>query len=184
MENLSAIGDQARTVRGFAPQARLRVDPIGFDSPYPRPGRDPRNQGLFGDAWTALAVKALADAGVSEACFSVGPGRAYRAVDLASPYAGHPMLEVRVVSNHPAPVEAFACVSATGKTLWIINKTDRDQPVQLKGLGANSAGRILRLNERTTGDKPLASSPWTTRTGEMLLRLSAYEVCQVSVGGR
>jgi hypothetical protein len=41
MENIPAVVDQVKSVRVFAPNARIRVAPVTFISPYPRPGPDP-----------------------------------------------------------------------------------------------------------------------------------------------
>ena len=46
MENIAAIVDQVRTVRSFAPGAKIRIDPVTFDSKHPRLETDPRNATL------------------------------------------------------------------------------------------------------------------------------------------
>jgi outer membrane protein assembly factor BamB len=123
-ENLSSVVDQAATVRALHPTARLRVDPIHFDSPYPRPGRDPRNTGQFAAAWTAAMAGWLARAGVDEAVFTTGPAAV---LELLSPLGGHAVHALVPLSGDPRAVTGFTIDNVA----WVVNLTSQPQAVIL-----------------------------------------------------
>ena len=179
MENLSAIADQVQTLRLRAPKAKFRIDPIGFDSPYPRPGPDPRNKGLFAAAWCTAAVKHLALAGAEEAAFKVGPGYAAFAQELLGQHAGRAVLDTGVGPHEP--IAALAIAAKSGRVLVLMNKTGHEQTVAVKGLGPKV--RLRRLNAATS----LKSGPGAARAlavadGSLELPLGPFEVCFLTEG--
>ena len=113
-ENLPAIVDQVRTVRSYAPKAKVHIAGLTLDSPYPRPGRDPRNNGLFAAAWTMSAVKYLALAGVEDVGIDAGQLYAPLIMQSLTPVAGRPLLGVDIATSYPAPVTAFAAQGTQG----------------------------------------------------------------------
>jgi hypothetical protein len=123
MENIPAVLDQVHSIRGFAPRAKFRIEPITIDSPYPRPGPDPRNRGQFAAAWCARMLKYLALAGVDEAVFKVGPGPCDDLLADAARLKGQPILATDVDPHGRVDV------LATEDALWLINKTDAPQQV-------------------------------------------------------
>ena len=143
MENITAVVDQAATVRTFAPAARLRVAPIGFDSPYPRPARDARNQQRFAAAWTAALAGELARADVEEATFATSPG-ADPILRALQELRGCPLRPVTVTGPLPAPLRAFAVIVEGETRLWLINITARSQSVQL-ALPPTAGARVCPL---------------------------------------
>ena len=135
MENVTSLVDQVRTVRAFAPKAKVRVDPIGFNSPYLRPSDDARNRGLFGAAWCARVMKYLALGGVDEAAFKVGPGYAELAQKDLAQSAGKRVLACTVAAVGPAPVDALAVEADDKRIVWLMNLTDQPQKLVLGDLG-------------------------------------------------
>jgi hypothetical protein len=137
MENASAVVHQVRTARTFAPGARIRIDPVTFNSKHPRPATDPRNHSAFGVAWSALALKYLALAGVDEAGFAVH-GEAARAIqEEIGAFAGCQLLEaVPKAAVRPA-VDALAIATPGATRLWLINTTDMPQRAAVLKDGEN-----------------------------------------------
>ena len=167
MENIPAIVDQIKTIRSFAPKAKFRVDPITIDSPYPRPGRDPRNDGLFASAWCVRMVKYLAIAGVDEAVFKLGPG-ARDVLQLASHADGKGVMAVDVDPH--AGVDALAIDDGGRFAIWLINKTDQVQPVIVGKFSDGATVDILRFDGSAPKQKPLENR-------ELKIDLAPFEVC-------
>lgn len=181
MENLSAIIDQVRTVRArLAPKALIRIDPLDFDSPYPRPERDPRNLGLFGGAWLAGALGYLSLAGVDEVGLAVGPGPAASAVqDAFAELEGQQCLQVTVSGPRPTPVLAFAMRKDKGSVIWLINKTDQDQTLTLTGLTGRLPIPAWRLNAGTLAAPARRAAALQPDQDKLTLTLSPYEVVRL-----
>jgi hypothetical protein len=135
MENAGAVVHQVRTARAFAPGARIRIDPITFNSKHPRPAADPRNDTAFGAAWSALALKYLALAGVDEAGFAVH-GEAARAIqEEIGAFAGCQVLEAIPKAAVRPAVDALAIATPGATRLWLINTTDAPQKAAVLGDG-------------------------------------------------
>ena len=179
MENIPVIRDQVETIRSFAPQARFRIDPITIDSPYPRPGPDPRNKGLFAAAWCARMVKYLALARVDEAVFKVGPAYAELLLGMMAPYAGRQVLATSV-GPHEA-LDALAIDDGGRRVIWVINKTDRPQRTALDGVAGEARLHVVRLNASTSLQSGLgAPEELAAKDGSVALTLGPFEVCMVS----
>lgn len=176
-ENLPAIVDQARTLRSFAPQAKLHLAGLTLDSPYPRPGRDPRNNGLFAAAWTMSAVKYLAVAGVADVSIDAGQLYAPLIMQSLAPAAGRPLLGVDIATSYPAPVTAFAVQGTPGTTLWVVNTTAHTQPVTILGMGAKLT--LQRLTVLPTGEGKILESTVQGKNGEVAIELGPFEVWQL-----
>jgi len=175
MENAPALMDQVKTVRAIAPKAKIRIAPVTFKSPYPRPGPDPRLQGPFGVAWVVRMMKQLASAGVEEAGFDVGAGPAAEAVQELAKLAGSPVLGTRFEGGGiPAAVEVLAVEADGRRRIWVVNLTDQPVAVTLAGLNAGAAVRIERAG---AGDKPSAA----TDKGELAVELAPFEVWRLSL---
>ncbi|HEY3417496.1 MAG TPA: hypothetical protein VGM23_11485, partial [Armatimonadota bacterium] len=127
MENVSAIIDQVRTVRTFAPRAKIRIDPIHFTWPHPLAAPDPRIGKPFAAAWTAVMLTFLARAGVDEAVFAVGPGPSEDLLRHFRRYAGHPVRVADISGPYPQPVQALAIGDGNDLRIWLINMTDAPQ---------------------------------------------------------
>jgi hypothetical protein len=180
MENLPTLVDQARMVRAIAPNAAtLRVAPIDFDAPYPRPAYDPRNRGLFAAAWSAAAVAYLAQAKVDEALFTIAPGAA-AVLGQFTPLAGQPVLSTTLAGPAPLPISVLAVQHGGERLLWLINKTDQPQPVSVDKLG-KTAVTLCRLNAQTFSSPTLPEEPAATAHGALALTLEPYEVCRVTL---
>jgi hypothetical protein len=137
MENAGAVVHQVRTARSFAPGARIRIDPITFNSKHPRPALDRRNETAFGAAWSALALKYLALAGVDEAGFAVH-GEAARAIqEEIGAFAGCQILEAIPRAAVRPAVDALAIAIPGATRLWLINTTDAPQRVEVLGDGGD-----------------------------------------------
>jgi len=179
MENIPVIRDQVETIRSFAPQARFRIDPITIDSPYPRPGPDPRNRGLFAAAWCAGTVKYLALAGVDEAVFKVGPAYAELLLGMMAPYAGREVLATSVGPHDP--IDALAIDDGGRRVIWVINKTDRPQRTALDGVADEGTLHVVRLNSSTSLASGLgAPEELAAKDGSLALVLGPFEVCTIS----
>jgi len=178
MENLSTILDQVHTVRTVAPTAKIRIDPISFDSPYPRPARDPRNQGRFAAAWTAAMVGYLAQAGVDEAVFTLTPGPAQAVLATMTPLTGATVLTTEVTAEGPSPVRALAISG----TLWLVNTTDQPQKVTVEKL-VNGTMLLQKLAE-ATDTKALVEEKLTVKNGTTTIELAPFAVDQLRWGRR
>ncbi len=182
MENLTALTAQVASVRAIAPQATVKVGPINFDSPYPRPAPDARRQGRFAAAWAAAAYLELVQAGVREASFSAGPA-SQPVLEALAAQAGSPALATQLFGLSPSPVRAGAALVGGEQRLWLINQTPDPQTVLVGGLGALAQAPLRRF----LGTEPLASPIEATATvaREVLcLELEPYEVCEVNLGQR
>jgi hypothetical protein len=185
MENLSAIEDQARTARSFAPKAVLRISPLTIDPVYPRPSRDPRNQTIFGAAWSAAAIKHLAAGGVDEAAFDVGPGYARLVQERLATYAGAEVLASTFDGPLPQPVEALAVANQGATVIWLVNlKGVPQQHVVIRVPGSATRARLSRINEKTRLDQSLPVEEVSVRAGELRLDLAPYEVCEITEPAR
>ncbi|KPJ72897.1 MAG: hypothetical protein AMS14_06970 [Planctomycetes bacterium DG_20] len=184
MENLSTVLDQARTVRSFAPRARIRIDPITIDFKSTPPGSDPRNGGLFGAAWSAGFIKNLALAGVDEAVFRVGPAYARHVQADMARCAGWQVLATEITGPSPLPVEALAIEGKDGRLIWLINKTDQNQKIVVENLGAAATALLRSLNAETSSAAELPTNKAPIQNGRLELELTALEVCRVSVTSR
>jgi len=179
-ENQTAIIDQVRTIRTVAPTAVLHIGPIGFDSPYPRPGRDPRNNGFFAAAWSGAMVTALARAGVDEAAFAAGPLYVTPALQLFLPYAGRQTLDTTLAGRDSGALRAVAVQSGAEEVLWIVNTTDELQQLTLDGLDA--ATLIVDRVAPHLVDQPAAARHAVhLATPHPTLHLAPYEVCRVRI---
>ena len=179
MENLSAIVDQARMVRSSAPKAKLVVNPISINVPYPRPGRDPRNMGLFAGAWSAVCIKHLATAGVDQAGCAVGPGFARQVQQELGHYAGRPLRAVEISGEEPSPIEAIAIDDAGDSPIWLINKTDQPQRVVIEGWSRELITKSLVSTKPVTAETQPAESDSTNQAG--LVILAPFDVCRVTM---
>jgi hypothetical protein len=180
MENIPAVVDQVRSVRAFARKARIRIEPVTFNSPYPRSAPDPRCQGAFGAAWVVRMVKYLGCAGVDEAGFDVGTGAAAVAVQEMAKHAGSPLLSTAFDGGGvSAAVDVFAIEADDKRQIWAVNLTDEPQAVTIAGLGAGAAVRVGRGGAEDTAEpKPQT----TTAKGEIMLDLVPFEICRLRVG--
>ncbi|MHB9133337.1 MAG: hypothetical protein ACYDBB_19900 [Armatimonadota bacterium] len=140
MENVSSIIDQVRTVRTvrtYAPEAKIRLDPISFECMHPRPARDPRNTTPFAAAWAAALMACTARAGVDEAVFTLAAGPADAVLQVFQYYQGHQVLAVEITAHDPFSVQALA-VEASGKTiLWLTNMAAEPQIVSIDSTGSS-----------------------------------------------
>lgn len=180
-ENVSSLIDQVKAARLATPNATIRIDPISFEAYHPRPRRDPRNQGLFASAWTACMIKYLAEAGVDEAVFTVGPGYCDMVQRMMERHAGERVLAAQVSAQAPAAVQAFAVHADRGRVLWLINSTDSEQHVIVAGLSAASPVRLFRLNEKADAKTEPVDRPAQIKDGTLGLRLLPFEVCRITL---
>ena len=179
MENIPAIRDQCKTMRTFAPRAQLRAGLVLFDSPYPRPSRDPRNRGLFAAAWCARTMKYLALAGVEEAVFKVGPGYVDQLKKTMTPLAGRAILATKI-APHDA-IDALAAAGPSGPVLWIINKTDQPQKASIRWPKPSARLKLLRLNASAAPGEPLdAAQASPAADGLLTLQLQPFEVITIT----
>ena len=116
MENVPAILDQAATIRSFAPIAALQAGPVLFDSPYPRPRRDPRNVTAFATAWLARFVKLAAQAGIEEAAIALADGPWMSFHEELSALAGSRLLDAGT-----GPHAGVDVLAVDGHGAWVIN---------------------------------------------------------------
>ena len=127
MENIPAILDQAATIRSFAPNAVLHAGPVLFDSPFPRPQRDPRNGTAFATAWLGRFVKFAAQAGIVEAAIALADGPWTALHEELSALAGHRLLDAG--GNPHADVDVLA-VDSQGA--WVINNRAATRQVTVR----------------------------------------------------
>jgi len=167
------------------------VWPATMEPPFPRAQRDPRNNGLFAAAWSALFVKCAAVAGVDAVKLDVGPFYAAVVQESLASLAGCPVLESKVQADAPIPVDALALEKNGRKIVYLINKTDRPQPVVVAGLKGHA--ELWRFNESTAAVNSKAPAPITAPTststsqetiapdGSLRVELKPFEVCRITV---
>jgi outer membrane protein assembly factor BamB len=178
MENAPAVADQVKTMKAIAPKAKVRIVPVTFNSPYPRPGPDPRLRGPFGAAWVVRMVKQLANAGVEEGGFDAGAGTIAETVEKMAKFSGSSVLgTVYEGGGIPASVEVLAVETDGKRWIWVVNLTDQTEAVTVAGLGAETAVRIERGG---AGEK----SSVATVKGELALELLPFEVLRLSLEWR
>ncbi|HUS59095.1 MAG TPA: hypothetical protein VM141_10625, partial [Planctomycetota bacterium] len=180
MENATAILDQVRSVRAYAAKAKFCIEPITINSPYPRPGADPRNEGLFAAAWCTRVMKYAALAGVDEAAFGVGAGTGYAARVLEDfvKNQGAKVLLTTIAPAAPPSVDAFAIEAKDSTVVWLINLTDQPQKAVVSLPNATRA-ELARLNEKTR--TKFESLRAAVENGELAAELAAFEVCRITV---
>ena len=122
MENIPAIVDQAATLRSFAPQARLHVGPVWFDTPYPRPQRDLCHRTAFATAWLVRFVKFAAIAGMDSIAVGLADGPWMAICDALSEHTGE-----RLRAIDAAPHRAIEVLAVEGGWQWVANTTDAEQ---------------------------------------------------------
>jgi len=178
MENLPAIIDQVHTARTFLPAGTpIRIEPLTFDSPYPRPSRDARNQGLFSAAWLTNAIAKICNSGVDDVVTTVGPGPADRLIKEWGMLAGRPVLPVTLTSALPKPLEAFGVKDGDGALLWLVNLTDTPQ-VCIVNLPAGNEVQTMQQ---------LTMAGWNNHNGPLddkqnpTIQLAPYEVWKVTM---
>ena len=189
LENCPAIIDQVATLRAIAPKAKFRISPVGFNSPYPRPGPDPRNKGMFAAAWTVRMVANLALANVAEAAFTVDPmfsGPVLEKMKLCSGWVGGAIASGEVPGLPPGDMGVQKLV-VTGKTggmqIWLANLSAHEVPHYELQAPLRGAARIYvdRLEPNLEG----SAAVWRTEsvpvpTGESLIvRLPPFGVCVI-----
>ena len=187
LENCPAIIDQVATLRAVAPKAKFRISPIGFDSPYPRPGPDPRNKGMFAAAWTVHMIANLAAANVDEAAFAVDSpfsGPVLEKLKLCAGGTAVPSGQFRGLPPGDMGVQELVFTgSAERMRTWLVNLSAHDVPRYELRAPLRGAARIYvdRLEANPEG----SAAVWRTEsvpvpTGESLIvRLPPFGVCVV-----
>ena len=176
MENLTALVDQANTARSFSPDAKLHIDSIGFDSPYPRPHSDPRNNTPFAAAWLTIAAKYLSIAALEDAAFNIPAPYASLALSLLNPYAGKPLLQTDISSPLPNLIDAWAVQDATAPAVFLINKTRRRQTVALKIKSAPTSYTLSRIQP----DAKITEEPITPKNNQITITLNPLETSRLT----
>jgi hypothetical protein len=181
MDNASSIAGQLLSARRFAPDARLRIDPISLDSIHPRAvPRDPRNDTPFAAAWLVAATKHLALGGAHEAAFALDGPYARAALDALAPLANVPVRELSpAAANGPAVVAGFALETPSGLQVWLANLTADTQPAALAGLPATAPFERHRLHAATGPEWRDYPGGFTTGTGRAALHLAPHEVSRL-----
>jgi len=178
MDNASSIADQLLSARRFAPEARLRIDPIALESLHPRAVlRDPRNDTPFAAAWLVAATKHLSFGGAHEAAFAFDGLYARAALDALTRCAECAVRDATVASEDPAPVTAFALETRSGLALWLGNLTDETRSLALAALPASTAFELHRLRAVTGPTFREFPGGFTDASGRAALRLAPHEVC-------
>ena len=177
LENIPAIVDQAKAVRLLAPEARIRIDPATFLSPYPRPAPDARLNGPFGAAWAVRMVKYLALAGVDEAVLGAGGAAAPELARLA----GSRLLATTVEGGrYPAVADALAVETDGERQVWVVNVTAT--PVSLTVTGFDAGNGVVIKNGWTRHGE--ARKPERGAGGDVRLELGPFEICRLTAGAR
>ncbi len=180
MDNASSVAGQLQSARRFAPEARLRIDPIALESLHPRAvPRDPRNDTPFAAAWLVAATKHLALGGAHEAAFAIDGPYARAALSALTPHAGNPVRDAVVVSDGPSPVAAFAVETKSGLALWLANLTAETQPIALVALPTTAAFNLHRLHAATGPASREFPGGFTDASGQTAVRLAPHEVSVV-----
>ena len=178
MDNASSIAGQLLSARRFAPEAKLRIDPIALESLHPRATpRDPRNDTPFAAAWLVAAAKHLARGGAHEAAFAFDGPFALAVLGTLVPHADCAFRDAVVTSVDPAPIAAFALEKESGLVFWLANLTAETQPATLTGLVPTTSFTAQRLNADLGPAFREFPGGFTDECGVAAVRLAPHEVC-------
>ena len=179
MENLPGVLDQARTIRSWAPQAKLAVEMFSINSPYERPGADPRNDSPLAAAWATALLKYLALGGVEEAAGNVGSGLPEWLRASMAEHAGATLLYTQVPNEGRPTVEPLAINIDNGILIWLINTTEQPQ----KFIISNSSPRNNFLKGKISSRSSLDADGPSKSIGELEgnFELKPFEVVEVKV---
>jgi len=187
IENTSSIIDQVGTARKIAPGAQMRInpktalrlEPVTFDSPYPRPGPDPRNNGLFAAMWAALVWKYATEAGVEELVFKRRDGYWGLIHELMKPYEGWTAHTAALLPDPCRQLQALALINEDSKCLMLINTSVEIITARLWRGFLSGPVRMTRVNADTDPEGELA---WETVDPMPDIRLGPLEVCMITGG--
>ena len=167
MENVPAVADQAKTIHGYNPSARLVVNPLHVSE-------EKKNQPVTA-AWAAAMVQSLALGGVESAGFDLGGELSAAALDAIRPLAGKQLLSVQTTPPRSSHLYAWAVEGETGPIVFLINRTTHAWTAQLEGVTAQK-GSVLAVG-------PGASEqPANIVDGSLSVKVEAYGVCRVTLG--
>jgi hypothetical protein len=144
---------------------------------FKRERRDPHNQGVYAAAWTAAAIKYLAQAGADEAMFDIGPGYADTVRQMLAGHHGQPLLTTAVASARPLPFEALAFNNRGTTFVCLINLTSQPRRIQLEGFPAGTGLELQRVTADTPPPAPPLIEKLKATRGPWLVSLSPFEVC-------
>ncbi len=177
MDNVGAVLDQVRTARSFAPDAAIQISPIRLGVP------GARNEGSFGAAWSAAALKYLSLAAVDQVAFRIGPGLPQAVQKAIGAEAGRSLYATTIEAPGPHPVEAFAVDEGGTPIVWLINLTAEPQPVEVAGLPDGVKRELRRYNDRSErGAHPITGAA-TPHESVFAVTLAPYEVCELRPAG-
>lgn len=180
MENISAICDQAKTVKDFSPDASLHVG-AALRSPKTNEGRDARAATPFGAAWTVSLLKYLACGNVDETAFDLGPGYATQLIDAVRPLSGREIADVQVTPHLPLHPMAFAVKDENATIIFLANRTPVQAKTVLEGLGGASHAKVTVIDAHAKADVPAVEEEVDVKDGTILVDLGAYGTARVVV---
>ena len=128
MENIPAVIDQARTIRSYAPNAKLAISPVSIHNSKKRDGRNSKPIAL---AWAAGMVKYAAIAGISEMAFDTGPGPVVKMLEEIAKYSGKNLADIKIQASAPSPVDALAIEADVCTIVWVYNLTIKQTTVKI-----------------------------------------------------
>jgi len=178
MENIPTACDQAKSAKGFAPEASLHVG-AALRVPKPNEGRDSRAPTPFGAAWMLGMLKYLACGNVDETAFDLGPGYSTQVIDALRPLTGREIVDVETSPHVPLSPAAFAISDEMGVTIWIANRRDEAMKVELEGLGSTATAKVLQIDGRAKPDTAAAERSENVDGGVLKIELAPYGVTRI-----
>jgi hypothetical protein len=175
MENVSAVCDQAKTVKDFAPEASLHVG-AALRTPKAGTGQDPRAPSPFAAAWATALVKYLSCGNVEETAFDLGPGYVIQVVDAMRPLSGKEVLDVQLSQHEALHPTAFAVKDGDATIVWIANR--KSESVQVL-MDASSSAKIMHIDASAKVDVTPAEQEAEIKDGHVLVDLPPYGVARV-----
>ena len=180
MENVSAVCDQAKTVKDFASEASLRVG-AALRAPKAGAGQDPRAPTPFAAAWATALVKYLSCGNVEETAFDLGPGYVMQVVDAMRPLSGKDVLDVQMSQHEALHPTAFAVKDADATIVWIANRKNDKAQVMLDGIFSTSTAKITHIDAGAKVDAAPVEQEAQINDGHVLVDLPPYGVARVTI---
>jgi hypothetical protein len=180
MENVSAICDQAKTVKSFAPEASLHVG-AALRATKAGAGQDPRAPSPFAAAWATALLKYLSCGGIEEAGFDLGPGYVTQVVDAMRPLAGKDVLDVQVAPHEALHPTAYAVKDGAATFVWVANRKPRAVQILLEGISGTSAAKVTHIDGGGKVDVAPTEQQAEVRDGNVLINLPPYGVARVTL---
>lgn len=191
VENVAAQADAVLSAKQFSGGKPIVITPVTLLPRFnpnateavsgPAPA-DPRQDSLFGAAWTLGSLKYLGEAGTGSVTYyeAAGPGGVlaedrvyplYHVLQAVTEFAGGEVLPVR--SNQPLTVDAMALRLGSKTRVLVANMTAEAQTARLSLGNSQKRLTVRRLDEYSIQQATQAPEAWKTAPADTLSTASS-----------